>query len=157
MTNDTQRLIERDISARQETRRGTVLTKPRLLNYDTASINRTVFVVDVDIGATRPVRDVVVKSSSGKGGRAYAEVGKAVDIQRNQGGRWVVIGASDRIRATGEVQELNEATDTFSAGVPIGFTSRIRPYDFYSANLSYGIKGYGSSEIVDGNGVEINI
>ena len=80
--SNTQKLIERDIRARQENRRGVVLTEPKTLNYDTAAIDRTVFVVDVDIGATRPVRDVVVKSSSGLGGRAYAQVGKAIEIQR---------------------------------------------------------------------------
>lgn len=147
----TQQLISRDIRARQETRRGTVLTEPRLLNYDTAAIDRTVFVVDVDIGASRPVRDVVVKSSSGQGGRAYAQVGKAIEIQRNQGGRWLAIGAADRVRSVGKLQEFDEVTGSFSAAVPDGYTSRRRPYDFYSTNLSYGIKGYGSSEIVDGS------
>lgn len=155
MSNLTQKLISRDIKARQENRRGTVLTEPRLLNYDTASIDRTVYVVDVDIGASRPVRDVLVKSSSGQGGRAYAQVGKAVEIQRNEGGRWVVIGSADRIRNVGEIQYLDESTDSFSAGVPYGYTSRIRPYGFYADNLAYGTQGYGNAAIVDGDGNEV--
>lgn len=157
MKNSTQKLIDRDIRARQENRRGTVLTEPKLLNYDTASIDRTVFVVDVDIGASRPVRDVVVKSTSGLGGRAYAQVGKAVVIQRNEGGRWIAVGPADRIRNVGEVQELDEATGTFSAGTPVGYTSRRRPYDWYSDNLAYGVKGYGNYALVDGDGNEVDL
>ena len=156
MSTATQQLIERDIRARQEFRRGTVLTDAKRVNYDLSGVTSTVYVVDVDIGAARPIRDVIVKSSSGIGGRAYAQVGKPVDIQRNQGGRWFCVGASDRVRNVGEVQEFDEATETFSVGVSDGFTSLIRPYDYWqdSAN-QYGSRGWGASIVVDADGNEV--
>lgn len=155
-TTATQQLIDRDIRSRQETRRGTVLTDAKRVNFDPANVDRTVYVVDVDIGTSRPIRDVIVKSSSGIGGRAYAQVNKPVDIQRNQGGRWFCIGASDRTRAIGEIQEFDEATETFGAGVPDGFTSTIRPYNYWvdAANV-YGSRGWGANIVVDSDGNEV--
>lgn len=157
MKTSTQQLVDRDIRSRQEFRRGTVLTDAKRVNYDTSGISSTVFVVDVDIGTNRPVRDVIVKSSSGIGGRAYAAVGKPVDIQRNQGGRWFCVGASDRVRSVGLAVEFDEATETFGAAVNDGFTSRRRPYSYYEDNLAYGTAGYGSAEIVDGDGNEVTL
>jgi len=155
VSNVTQKLINRDIKARQETRRGTVLTDPRLLNYDTASINRSVFVVDVDIGATRPLRNVLVKSPVGAGGRGFAARGKAVEVQRNAGGRWIVVGASDRINSTSAVQLLDESNDTVSTGPPRGHTSIRRPFNYYSVHLSWGQRGFGDSIILDAEGNEV--
>lgn len=158
MSSNTQKLIDRDIRAKQELRRATVLTEPRAFNFDPAFLDRTVFVVDVDLpGSPRPIRDVVVKSSTGSGGRAYAQVGKAVEIQRNAGGRWIVIGAADRITTVGKAQELDEATDSFGASAPTGFTSLRKPYGFYAANGVYGQAGYGNTLIVDGDGNEVNL
>jgi len=153
----TTQLIDRNIRARQETRRGTVLSEPKLLNYDTAAIDRTVYVVDVDIGASRPLRDVVVKSSSGQGGRAYAQVGKAVEVSRSEGGRWFTTGASDRIRNAGRAQELDEATDSFAAAAPQGFTAVRRPYNYYAVNGTYGQAGYGDTILVDADGTEVTL
>ncbi len=157
MTTPTQRLIDRDIRSRQEVRRGTVLSDPSPLNYDTAAIDRTVFVVDVDIGATRPIRNVIVKSSSGLGGRAYAQVGKAIEIQRNQGGRWFAIGAGDRIRNTALIEELDESTDVFGSPISDGFTFARRTYTYYRDNNVYGTKGYGNAVVVDSAGNEVNL
>lgn len=157
MSNPTQQLIDRDIRTRTEVRRGTVLSEPKLLNYDTAAIDRTVYVVDVDIGATRPLRDVIVKSASGQGGRAYAQVGKAVEVSRSEGGRWFTIGAADRIRNAGEVQEFDEETETFTAGTPDGYTARRRPYDYYANNGTYGQAGYGDTFLVDSEGNEVTL
>lgn len=156
MITNTQKLIDRDIRAKQEFRRGTVLTDAKRVNYDPANVTSTVYVVDVDIGAKRPIRDVIVKSVSGNGGRAYAQVGKPVDIERNQGGRWFCIGPSDRTRAIGQIQEFDESTETFSTGVPNGFTSIIRPYDYWQqpGNV-YGSAGWGSYVIVDADGNEV--
>jgi len=157
MTTNAQKLANRDIRSRQEVRRGTVLTDLHTVAYDPSTLSATVFVVDVDIGATRPIRDVIVKSSSGTGGRAYASAGRAVEIQRNQGGRWFVIGAGDRIRNVGEVQDFDEATESFDAAVSAGFTSARRTYDFYGTNGTYGQAGYGHAVIVDTNGDEVTI
>lgn len=152
----TQQLIDRDIRARQEFRRGTVLTDAKRTNFDLSGVTSTVFVVDVDIGASRPIRDVIVKSATGQGGRAYAQVGKPVDIQRNQGGRWFCTGSSDRTRAIGEVQEFDEATETFGASIDDGFSFTIRPYDYWtdSANV-YGSVGWGANIVVDADGNEV--
>lgn len=153
--NDIQKLIDRDIRAKQEVRRGTVLTEPKILNMDASLLDRTVFVVDVDIGATRPIRDVLVKSSTGEGNRAYAQQGKAVEIARNAGGRWIVIGSADRITATSSVQLLDESDDTVSAGPPAGFSYGRRAFDYYSSNLAWGVKGFGNQVILDADGNEV--
>lgn len=155
MSNTTQKLIERDIRARQEVRRGTVLTEPKLLNYDTAALERTVYVVDVDIGGSRPIRDVPVQSASGLGGRAYARQGKGVEIQRNAGGRWMVIGASDRIKNTATVQLLSETTEIATAGTSEGVTFGRRALDYYSNNLAWGTIGFGNDVILDAQGNEV--
>lgn len=157
MKTDTQKLVDRDIRSRQETRRGTVLTDAKRVEFNPAKVNETVFVVDVDIGGNRPVRDVIVKSSSGIGGRAYAAVGKPVDIQRNQGGRWFCVGASDRTRNVGKAQEFDESTETFGPSLNDGFSSLRRPYSYYADNLAYGTAGYGSTEIVDGDDNEVTL
>jgi len=153
--NEVQKLIDRDIRARQEIRRGTVLTEPKILNMDASLLERTVFVVDVDIGASRPLRDVVVKSSNGEGGRAYAQQGKAVEIARNAGGRWIVIGSADRITAVAVVALLDESADTVTAGAPKGFTTGRRAFDYYSTNLAWGVKGFGNQVILDADGNEV--
>lgn len=156
MITATQKLIERDIRAKQEFRRGTVLTDAKRVNFDTSGVTSTVYVVDVDIGAKRPIRDVIVKSVSGNGGRAYAQVGKPVDIERNQGGRWFCIGASDRTRSVGKIQEFDETTETFSASIDDGFTFAIRPYDYWQqpGNV-YGSPGWGANITVDADGNEV--
>ena len=153
--NDIQKLIDRDIRSRQGIRRGTVLTEPKILNMDASLLDRTVFVVDVDIGATRPLRDVLVKSSTGEGNRAYAGQGKAVEVARNAGGRWIVIGAADRITAVSVVQLLDESDDTTTAGPPAGFSFGTRAFDYYSSNLAWGIKGFGNQIILDADGNEV--
>jgi len=156
-TTATQKLVSRDIRSQQEFRRGTVLTDAKRVNFDTSGITSTVYVVDVDIDGDRPIRDVIVKSTSGIGGRAYARVGLPVEIQRNMGGRWFATGASDRVRSVGAVQLLDLVTETFGTSENIGFTSRRRPYNYYSTNLAYGVRGYGSAEIVDGDGNEVTL
>jgi len=155
MSSVTQKLIARDIAQRRESRRGTVLTEPKLLNYDTAAIDRTVYVVDVDIGGNKPVRNVPVQSSSGLGGRAYARQGKGVEIRRNAGGRWLVVGASDRIKNTATVQLLDETTELATSGPSEGVTFGRRAFDFYSENLAWGVAGFGNDVILDAQDNEV--
>lgn len=156
VSTPTQQLISRDIRARQEIRRGTVLSAPRRLNFDPSAITSNVYVVDVDLGGRRPIRNVPVKSVSGIGGRAYALPGKAVEIQRNAGGRWIVIGPADRVTSTGTVTVLDEAAGTTSVGVPIGFTSIPRFFDYWEAPENvWGKIGFGDTIIVDGDGNEV--
>lgn len=151
----TQRLISRDIRARQELRRGTVLTDVRVVDFDTSGLTSTVFVVDVDIGANRVIQNVVVKSSTGQGAREFAQQGKAVEIQRNAGGRWIVIGPSDRIRGTGQVQLLDESTDTATASTDEGFGFGRRVFTYYADNGAWGVAGFGNSVALDASGNEV--
>ena len=151
----TQKLIERDIRARQESRRGVVLSDVRPLDFDTAGITSTVFVVDVDIGASRPLRDVIVKSATGRGSREFAQQGRAVEIQRNAGGRWMVIGASDRIKSTSAVVLLDESTDLTTAAPDEGFTYARRFFDYYSTNGAWGVAGFGNAVVHDAQGNEV--
>lgn len=162
MTTPTQRLISRDARARQETRRGTVLSDPGLVDFDPAGQASAVWVVRVDIGAGKPIDDVIVKSQTGNGGRAYAKNGAAVIIQKGSGGRWYCIGPSDRKRSTGSLNFLDESDDSTSAGVGTGLTSARKKYDFYQGDLPatpgsgrYGSKGYGNTQIFDANGDEV--
>lgn len=156
MSNPTQQLVQRDARARQEVRRGTVLTDPRRFNYDPSTLSSNLYVVDVDIGGRRPLRNVPVKSSSGLGGRAYALPGKAVEVQRNAGGRWIVIGPADRVATVGAVTLYDEAAGTTSVGVPYGFRSIPRFFDYWeSVEHVWGSPGFGDMILVDGNGNEV--
>lgn len=156
MTSSIQRLISRDIRARQELRRGTVLTDPRRLNFDPSAITSNVYVVDVDIGAGRPIKNVPVKSISGLGGRSYALPGKAVEIQRNAGGRWIVIGPADRVTGVGTAQLLSEAAGSTTAGAGVGFRSVPRFFDYWEDPAHvWGSAGFGDTIILDGDGNEV--
>lgn len=155
MSNVTQRLIDRDIRARQEIRRGTVLTEPRILNYDASAIDKSVFVVDVDIKATRPLRNVLVKSPTGSGDRSFAQQGKAVEIQRNAGGRWIVIGSADRITSTSAVQLLDESDNSVTVAADEGYSFGRRAFDYWATNLAWGSRGFGQQVILDAQGNEV--
>ncbi len=158
---------ERERKDATEERRATVLTEIRLLEMDVAGGNYPVNVVDVNIGGrnSRPVKDVIVKSTTGLGGRAYAARGQSIIIRRNQGGRWVAIGPADRVRLTGTVQFLDEDIDGAAGettGNGVGFTTRRAPYSYYKGDLPgtpgsgrYGNKGYPKSLVLDSEGNEV--
>jgi len=151
----TQRLIARDLKSVRELRRGTVMTDIRALDFDQGGLTSTVFVVDVNIGAGNILRDVIVKSATGRGAREFAQPGKAVEVQRNAGGRWICIGASDRIKLTACVQELDESDDSASAVADEGFTYGRRVFTYYADNNAWGAAGFGNAVVLDAQGNEV--
>lgn len=156
MSSATQKLLQRDIRAGQEVRRGTVLTNPKRLNYDPAQVNSNLYVVDVNIGGSRPMRNVPVKSISGLGGRSFALPGKAVEVQRNAGGRWIVIGPADRVQATGTTQLFNEASQSTVLSNGVGFRQVPRFFNYWQiAGNAWGSRGFGDTIILDGDGNEV--
>ena len=132
--NPVDRIARRDRKNANEQRRGTCVSDPILKNYDLSGGNSPVWVIDIDAGFTELVRDVIVQSQTGTGGRAYARTGKPISMQRNQGGRWICTGPSDRISTTGDIQFLTESTSSATAATPgVGFISTREPFEFYAS------------------------
>lgn len=133
--NPTQSIAARDRRLANETRRGTVKGDATTIPYNTAGLRYRVRVVDVDIGQDELIRNVIVQSQTGTGGREYARSGKGVIIRRNLGGRWMCIGPSDRTITTGQLQVLNEITEVTAAAVPnSGFTNTRVDFQYFATN-----------------------
>ncbi len=123
-------LINKEIDARRELVRGTVMTDIRQVNFDPTGAQFPTYVVDVDVGGDRIMQNVPVKTA-GSRGRFYARPGFPVYLEKNAQGRYQVIAAGDRKISSGSLILLNEDTDAASAGVGVGFTQIIEPFLFY--------------------------
>lgn len=124
-------LINREIRSAEKRRiRGTVLTEPRILNFDLSGSRFPTFVVDVDIGRNRILEDVPVKINGPKA-RFYARPGSPVYLDRDAFGRYQVIAPADRAMRQGNLILINEDTDLTATGAVIGFTFAREPYEFY--------------------------
>lgn len=156
--NPTEAIARRDRRNADELRRGTVVSDQKLVPYDTAGLRARVHVVDVDPGLSEVVKDVIVQSQTGTGGRAYATIGKTVFIRRNLGGRWMCIGPADRTSTTGEVQVLDESTELAGpASTGVGFTTKRRPFDYWMSSTSnvWGSAGFADMRTFDAEGNEV--
>lgn len=128
--SDQQKLIDRELRAKRELIRGTVLSDPVQADFRPTEADSFTWVVDVDIGRGRILRDVPVKAVGTKG-RGYALLGNPVFLQRDARGRFQVIGAADRIHAVASVQELDEDAGTGSSVGSIGLTITRQPFEWY--------------------------
>lgn len=157
--NPEQQLINRQIEAREETRRATVLSEPVLKPFDTAGLRARVYTISVQIsGVERPIENVIVQSQTGTGGREYARIGKPVLIRRNAGGRWICVGPSDRTTGTGQIQILDESTEVASApSAGGGFTYQRVPFEYYANNglWANGTTPFNFVRRLDANGNEV--
>lgn len=123
------RLIRQEIIARQQTIIGKVLSQRVRKDYDAGG--GPVWVVDVDVGGERIMRDVLVKGGS-DGTTRYADRGQTVALRRNSLGRFDVIGPGDKVIGTTVVIDYVVATGIDNGtGVDFGFSHIARPYSFY--------------------------
>lgn len=134
MSEDAKRFIRREIIARRETLIGTVVSDQILVAYDTTPAGAQTWVVDVDVGSNRILRDVMVKA--GTRGRFYAQRGQTVSLRRNAQGRFDVIGPADRTVAGREVRtyDLNAAVQVGSTAS--GFQVVVRAFEFFAGARS---------------------
>jgi hypothetical protein len=123
-------LAREEIIAREQTIIGTVVRQRQLTEFDGSGGGAPCWVVDVDIGATRLVKDVPVKGGSGLR-RTYADVGQTVALRRNALGRFDVIGPGDRVIGIRKTTGYNLATGASAAQPDEGYTTQIEPYSFY--------------------------
>lgn len=126
-------LINREISGRRERIRATVLTEPRLQNFDPSGVEFPTFVVDVDIGGDRVVEAVPVKTQGARG-RFYARPGFPVFLEKDAQGRYQVVSAADRAQSQGNLVLINEDTDVVTTGGLVGFTLVKEPFTFYQGD-----------------------
>ncbi len=127
--SEQKRLIRREILARRETLVGTVVSEQRMVKFDATVAGAQAWVVDVDIGQNRVLRDVLIKA--GTRGRFFAQLGQTVALRRNALGRFDVVGPADRVMGVAEVTlyDLNGAVPTSSS--LSGFQTVRRPLEFY--------------------------
>jgi hypothetical protein len=103
--SDLRGLIKREIKGRQQFIVGKILSLPSLVNFEVTAAPR--WVVDVDIGANRPLRRVPIKGGS-DGQRFYANLGQTVLLRRNAFGRYEVVSQGDRV--TGDTSSFKTYT-----------------------------------------------
>jgi hypothetical protein len=127
-------LIRREILARRETLVGTVKSDPVLIAFDGSGSGAETWVVDVDVGGSRLLRDVPVKC--GERGRFYSQRGQTVALRRNALGRFDVVAQADRIIGTATVKQydLNAGLETGSALQ--GFEVVTRALEFYQGTTA---------------------
>lgn len=130
------KFVQREVENRavKERVRGRVMSLPALKEFDPTGGASLTWVVDVDIGRNRLLRDVPVKLSAARS-RAYARIGAAVFLERNARGRFQVVSQADRVQQPGVITVLNEDTDVAApSGSTTGFTLRPDIYDFYQGD-----------------------
>lgn len=120
------RLAREEIRARRD-RVGKVLSTRRILDFSTST---PVWVVNVDVGGERVLRDVPVKAF-GALQRTYAVPGQSVNLKRNTQGRYDVVGPADAVVGTTVAMDVDLDTQTGSPGTDFGFSPVVRPHTFY--------------------------
>lgn len=160
-TTGLKRLMRREILSRQEQITGTVLSVRKLADLD--NNNSATWVVDVDIGAAEPLRDVAVKAGA-DGERFYAGLGMTVRLARNTQGRFDVIGPGDRVNAVAVKKVYTLGVDTPVSSANQGFSVERVAFEFYEGptpgtpGTSYwndSVHAFPLVRIVDGDGVPV--
>lgn len=151
-------LIRREIEARKDLV-GTVLKKRELVQFDGTGATG-VWVVDVDVGGNRVLRDVPVKAGS-DGSRFYADINQTVLLRRNTQGRFDVIGPADRVAAQAVEKEYDLQAGTEVSSRSVGFTVNKVPFEFYqgggvgASRWNDGVTPFPKVQILDGDGNEV--
>lgn len=153
-TTGVKRLIRREIEARSETIRGTVLSVRSLVDLDGAG--SATWVVDVDVGGGQVLRNVAVKAGAG-GDRFYAGLGQPVLLARNTQGRFDVIGPGDRVAAVAVTKTYTLGNPTPASSANTGFAIERVPFEFYQGTGGASLWNDGTTpfplvRIVDGDG-----
>jgi hypothetical protein len=146
--------LKREIKKRSETVNGTVISPPKLKKFNTGAA--PVWVADVNINSTKPLRDVPIKAGA-NGSRFYADLNQVVLLRRNLMEKFQIIGPGDRAQTSAPVVK----TYTIGNVTPIttanfGQTAVRRPFSFYQGDLPgtpdsglWGTAGFPKIEIID--------
>ncbi len=159
--SDLKQLITREQKSIKQQIRGRVMSSPVQKNFDVIGIQFLQWVVDVDVGGDRLLRDVPVKINGPKA-RFYARRNSPVFLEKDAQGRYQVISPADRSQEPGSLIEVDEDTGIADAPVPIGFQLVIRPYEFYQGTgvpggsfYNDGVHGYPEVTKLDADGNEV--
>jgi len=124
-------LFRQERRAHREFLLGTVVSRPALVLFDGTN---AMWVVDVDVGSARLMRDVPVKGVA-QGGRFYADIGQTVLLRRNAQGRFDVVSSGDRKAGVAVVKDFDLTVQASTGTSALGFTVIERPFDFYQGNV----------------------
>lgn len=122
--------VRREIIAREREFIATVKSERKLLRFDDPVTGGVFWVVDIDIGSNRIIKNVPVKAG-GSGSIFYAQNNQTVKVRRTALGRFYVIGPGDlaigsRVTTT---YSLDDGSETASATTT--FTRVFFPYESY--------------------------
>lgn len=159
--SDLKALITREVNAAGQQIRGRVMSDPVQKNFEVIGMSQFTWVVDVDIGSDRLLRDVPVKINGPKA-RFYARVNQPVFLQKDAQGRYQVIGPADRVKQQGRICFLDEDDGLVSPTVPLGFDLIVQPFEFYEGTgvpggglWNDGVHGFPEITKVDQDGNEV--
>jgi hypothetical protein len=125
--SNLQKFVRREIGNKRATRVATVISEMRITDFDGQSSG--VWVVDLEVGSSRPMVNVPVKADKN---RFYAQLGQSVEIRRNAHGRWEVVGPGDHIAATMVVRTYDLETQTQQSTANAGFSFNRVPFSYYA-------------------------
>jgi hypothetical protein len=123
-------LIRREIIGREREFAATVVTGPRLVDFDLSSNGAPQWAVDLDIGADRIVKNVPVKGG-GSGNRFFAQFGQTVMVRRTALGRLLVIGPGDRVAAARNTTTYSLETSAQTASATVAFSRVFFPFESF--------------------------
>lgn len=156
------RLIAREVAAAGDKLRGVVVSDPEQKLFRPAQTDAFTWIVNVDIGGNRLLRDVPVKVY-GQKARSYAKLNQPVFLERDARGRYQVIGPSDRVPRQGNVTLLDEDDRTTSSGGLVGYTVTREVFEYYKGNLPtagtglWGTKGFPKITVRDKDGNVVDL
>lgn len=131
MSGDLKQLITREIKSVKEQIRGRMMTDPVQKEFDVVGMSELTWVADVDVGDDdQLLRDVPIKINGPKA-RFYARRDSPVFLEKNEQGRYQIIGPADRIRQQGSLCILDEDTEITTPSGDIGFTLVTQAFEFY--------------------------
>lgn len=159
--SDLKRLITREQKAIKQQLRGRIMSSPVQKNFDVIGIQFLQWVVDVDVGGDKLLRDVPVKINGPKA-RFYARRDSPVFLEKDAQGRYQVVSPADRSQEQGSLTEIDEDTGLADAPVPIGFRLVIQPFEFYEGTgvpggslWNDGVHGFPEVTKLDQDGNEV--
>ena len=141
--SNLKRLIRREINRQREVKIGTVLTEPKLVDFDGMGIG--LWCIDVHFGGEDYLRNVPVKAVHS---RFFAQVGQTVALRKGAQGRWEAVGPGDRAIGSMVAKTYDLETRTEQTTGSIGFYSERVGLQYYST-----LDGTSPTGIIFGDGV----
>ncbi len=149
-------LIRREVDRQKEVKIGTVISEPRISDFD--GNGSGVWVVDLYLGDEDYLRNVPVKAVRS---RFYAQLGQTVAARKSAQGRYEVVGPGNRVMGTRKDKTYDLETRNQQSSANTGFSSERVPFSHYEtldggAPLGVlwadGVTPFNLVRIVDGDG-----